>query len=108
MRMADDPSGCGSFTIAADHPCLQGHFPADPIVPGVVLLDHALALLAVARAGLSMGALSRVRFHQAVRPDQPVLVQSRKGSDGTLRFTGSHAGRTVFSGTVHGTAAAAP
>ena len=29
--------------VAADHPSLQGHFPGNPIVPGVVLLDTVIA-----------------------------------------------------------------
>ena len=31
------------FRIAADHPCLPGHFPGQPVVPGVVVLDRVLA-----------------------------------------------------------------
>jgi 3-hydroxymyristoyl/3-hydroxydecanoyl-(acyl carrier protein) dehydratase len=29
-----------SFCIAAEHPCLPGHFPGNPLVPGVVLLEQ--------------------------------------------------------------------
>jgi 3-hydroxymyristoyl/3-hydroxydecanoyl-(acyl carrier protein) dehydratase len=36
-----------ALSIAADHPCLPGHFPGRPLVPGVLLLEQvALALRA--------------------------------------------------------------
>lgn len=38
-----------TLRIAPDHPALAGHFPGNPIVPGVVLLD--LAIRALARQG---------------------------------------------------------
>jgi 3-hydroxymyristoyl/3-hydroxydecanoyl-(acyl carrier protein) dehydratase len=30
--------------IASSHPALQGHFPDQPIVPAVVILDHLMTL----------------------------------------------------------------
>ena len=38
------------LNIPPDHPAFAGHFPGRPIVPGVLLLDHAL-LLAEQRMG---------------------------------------------------------
>jgi len=31
-----------SFTIPETHPALSGHFPGNPLVPGVVILDRVL------------------------------------------------------------------
>ena len=67
-----------TVTIAADHPSLAGHFPARPIVPGVVLLDEMFA-----RLGIAPSALVSVRFMRPVRPGYLVEV-SRDGA----RFSG--------------------
>ena len=32
-------------TISAEHPALPGHFPGEPIVPGVVLLNEVLSAI---------------------------------------------------------------
>jgi 3-hydroxymyristoyl/3-hydroxydecanoyl-(acyl carrier protein) dehydratases len=36
-----------SVTFAADHPAFAGHFPGHPIVPGVLLLDHAQRIITI-------------------------------------------------------------
>ena len=67
----------GDFVIAADDPCLDGHFPDRPVVPGVVLLERALALvLAELGDGARIGAIPRVKFKGFVLPDQVVTVSA--------------------------------
>ena len=71
-------NAAGRFTIAFDHPALPGHFPGDPVVPGCVLLDHALALVRANAGGPSAtpALLPRVKFMNVVRPGEPVEVES--------------------------------
>ena len=45
---AGTPAPALGFTIPADHPALPGHFPGHPVVPGVVLLDHAIHAIGAA------------------------------------------------------------
>lgn len=70
----------GEFTIAADHPSLAGHFPGRPVVPGVVLLDHAIC--AIGPAGVS--GLPSVKFTRPVLPGQPVTVACDEPRDGRI------------------------
>lgn len=69
----------GCFVIAADHPCLAGHFPGRPIVPGVVLLDEVMAIVGVVAGGDGSVRLGAVRFSRPVRPGDVVQVE---GGDG--------------------------
>jgi 3-hydroxymyristoyl/3-hydroxydecanoyl-(acyl carrier protein) dehydratase len=59
----------GEFTVAPDHPCLPGHFPAGPIVPAVLLLD--LSCAALLRARPELGVLREVRAAKFLRPVRP-------------------------------------
>nr|WP_321986413.1 hypothetical protein [uncultured Lichenicoccus sp.] len=101
----DDPgpeagTSCGSFLIPHTHPCLPGHFPGHPVVPGVVLLDEALALLSQAVPGTRLGGLRAARFRLPVLPGQPVEVRQRPGRGGTVELTCLRDGETVLTATV--------
>lgn len=65
-----------SFVIAADHPCLPGHFPGLPVVPGVVLLDRVLEAIESAALEAGHGPLADVRLPQ-VKFLQPLLPQQQ-------------------------------
>ena len=73
------------FSIAADHPCLAGHFPGRPIVPAVVLLDQILNLAREQFAGLGpLRAVSMAKFMQPVLPEQRVTVSLELRDGGTM------------------------
>ncbi|MCA1779811.1 MAG: hypothetical protein LC637_10625 [Xanthomonadaceae bacterium] len=62
--------------VPASHPAFPGHFPSDPVVPGVVLLS-----MVVEQAAKHFGACDhpstwhRIRFIQPVGPDQPFRIK---------------------------------
>jgi 3-hydroxymyristoyl/3-hydroxydecanoyl-(acyl carrier protein) dehydratase len=57
-----------SGVIQADHPALPGHFPGDPIVPGVVLLDAVMELAGGRH-------LPSAKFHSPLRPGEPFVIR---------------------------------
>ncbi|MBM2768786.1 AMP-binding protein [Burkholderia anthina] len=77
-----------AFTIPADHPALPGHFPGHPIVPGVVLLDHAIAALGASlNRPLHTWRLASAKFLSPVAPGEPVDLAFEAAAGGAIRFT---------------------
>jgi 3-hydroxyacyl-[acyl-carrier-protein] dehydratase len=73
--------------IAADHPAYAGHFPGQPILPGVVLLDEALHALAAQQGGQDAGwQLKSVKFHSPVQPGEPLTLHAVELPAGGFRF----------------------
>jgi 3-hydroxyacyl-[acyl-carrier-protein] dehydratase len=90
----------GRFCIPANHPCLAGHFPGRPIVPGVVLLDAVFAIVA-GSAGVS--GLPVVKFLDPVLPEQEVEVLADPPARGRVAFACRVGGRDVLRGSLQPT-----
>ena len=61
--------------VPADHPAFAGHFPGDPIVPGVVLLDEALYRISDAlRVAAHECAIHSAKFLSAARPGEALQL----------------------------------
>lgn len=58
--------------IAADHPALPGHFPGNPIVPGVVLLDEVLSLVKERSEQIHIPS---AKFHAPLRPAEEFVIR---------------------------------
>ena len=95
-----------SFTLAVgpDLPAFQGHFPGDPLVPGVVLVDWAIRLGQEAFGALgAFAGLEQVKFLEPIRPggELELVLALERGSGGSrLRFQALGAAGRKASGTV--------
>lgn len=75
-----------SALIGADHPCLEGHFPGNPIVPGVLLLDHVGHLLKQWKPGCRIASIAQAKFHQLLRAEQRVTVTFTEQTPRSIKF----------------------
>lgn len=73
----------GKKTITGDEWFLQGHFPDNPVVPGVILCEilgqSACVLLSEGNAGTTpfFTGLEKVRFKNSVRPGDVIETQCK-------------------------------
>ncbi|QQS53798.1 MAG: hydroxymyristoyl-ACP dehydratase [Candidatus Competibacteraceae bacterium] len=72
--------------IAADHPGLAGHFPGNPIVPGVVLLDEVLRAFAAWRPADRPVGIPQAKFLAPLRPERPFTIRFMESGSGGTRF----------------------
>lgn len=85
-----------AISVDTRHPSLPGHFPANPIVPGVVLLDHVAAMLEGAGAG-SFKRIAAVKFLAPLLPGESAeIIAIRDGS--RVRFRIEHDGVSILTG----------
>jgi len=73
------------FRVAADDPCLDGHFPGDPIVPAVVILD-AVVVACERRAVGRVEAIERCRFRARLHPERSCRIELGAVDHGSVRF----------------------
>ena len=86
LSLVPGREGVGEYRVRGDEPFLRGHFPGDPIFPGV-LMAEAVAQLAgvVAQSdpeiqplpGLRLAALRSVKVLGAVRPGATLRLEAR-------------------------------
>jgi 3-hydroxyacyl-[acyl-carrier-protein] dehydratase len=78
--------GAGEYRVRGDEPFLRGHFPGDPIFPGVLLVEAAAQLAGVVAqsdpviaplGALKLAALRGVKITGAARPGDVVQLEAR-------------------------------
>jgi 3-hydroxyacyl-[acyl-carrier-protein] dehydratase len=82
--------------IDAGHPSLPGHFPGNPIVPGVLLLDYVAQALED-EGGATFARIRVVKFHAPLLPRQDAELSIER-DDARARFRIERDGRPILSG----------
>lgn len=85
-----------NFRIPAAHPSLAGHFPGNPVVPGVVVLDTVAAAL-TRRHGRRIVGFRQVKFVAPLLPEQDAALELDL-ADERLRFRVVRGGDLIASG----------
>lgn len=91
------------FRFSGEESYFAGHFPGDPIVPGVLLIE---AMAQAARLALAerfgrmrhgfLSTVERARFNKPVRPPEEIRVVAKLGADRDENF--ATAACTIFIG----------
>lgn len=84
-------------TFLPNDAMFAGHFPGDPLVPGVILTEALAQTAGIAAASACsenarprflLSAIRQMKFFQAVRPNDQIVLRARKIAEigGLLQF----------------------
>ena len=90
--------GTASICVSKEHPSLAGHFPGQPVVPGVLVLERLLEA-AEGQIGhaLRIAGLAHVKFPAPLMPEEEARLTFHIDGD-RLAFEVEHEGRLIARG----------
>jgi len=111
LNLEPGKTGAGEYTVRGDEPFLRGHFPGQPIFPGVLLVEAAAQLAGtVAQSdpqippltGLKLTAMRGIKIFGTAKPGETIRVEaqilSRLGNLIQAQVSASVNDRTVMQG----------
>lgn len=86
--------------IPATHPSLPGHFPGNPVVPGVVLLEEILTAISSWRPESRIQGFHTVKFLRPISPGLLFTIALRMPAPERISFVCSTDGVMLNTGMV--------
>ena len=86
LELDPGKSGVGEYRVRGDEPFLRGHFPGEPLMPGVLLVEAVAQLAGVVAQsdptiaplpGLKLTALRNVKILGSARPNETLRLEAR-------------------------------
>lgn len=75
LKESESEGLTAEVSMAPDSPWFSGHFPGEPILPGIAQISMVLETLRAASGkGMRIAGVRRVRFKQAVRPGEILKI----------------------------------
>jgi 3-hydroxymyristoyl/3-hydroxydecanoyl-(acyl carrier protein) dehydratase len=94
FTMSVEPSAMGfesHWTVPAHLPYFDGHFPGNPVLPGVAIVDASLQCLrrALKNETLEAACIASAKFLGIITPETRVRIELTKmeGGDWLVRWT---------------------
>lgn len=91
-----------ALCISPEHPCLPGHFPGHPLVPGVLLLEHVAGALRDWK-NQRLTRVLEVKFLAPLYPSEQAELELDE-SAGRIRFAIRHDHHVLARGVIEGAA----
>jgi 3-hydroxyacyl-[acyl-carrier-protein] dehydratase len=85
LELVPGQRGVGEYRVRGDEPFLRGHFPGEPLLPGVLLLEAAAQLAGVVAQsdpaltplrGLKLTAVRQARITGTARPGEVLTLRA--------------------------------
>lgn len=86
LKLEPGKSGAGEYLVRGDEPFLRGHFPGQPLFPGVLLVEAAAQLAGTVAqsdpqipplAGLKLTAMRGIKILGTARPGETIQSEAR-------------------------------